>query len=90
MPLAFARFTSNPQTNPTGLLGTDGQLYVLTSGESAALDTLTPELTTSLEAVGGGSGLMQSGCGIPAPLPPWGGGLAGYLRAPDLQGARVT
>ena len=56
MPLAFARFTSNPQTNPTGLLGTDGQLYVLTSGESAALDTLTPELTTSLEAVGGGKG----------------------------------
>ena len=56
MPLAFARFPSNPQTNPSGLLGTDGQLYVLTSGESSALHTLTPELTTNLEAMGGGLG----------------------------------
>ena len=56
MPLAFARFPVNALTNPSGLLGTDGQIYVITSGESSALHTLTPELTTSLEAKGGGRG----------------------------------
>ena len=37
--LGSSRFPVNALTNPSGLLGTDGQIYVITSGESSALDS---------------------------------------------------
>lgn len=55
MPLEFARFPLD--NNPSGLLGSDGKLYVIASGQSLALATLSPDLLVDLTTVGGsGSG----------------------------------
>ena len=51
MPLEFARF---PFTiHPSGFLGTDGRMYVIASGQSSGLATLSPSLVIDLSTVGG-------------------------------------
>ena len=59
MPLAFAQFRA--AVDRSKFMGSDGRLYFIVSGESAAIHTIAPTLSIDLATVGGTGRGIQYG-----------------------------